>query len=1584
MTPEDARKLILAAVRRDQLPIERASRALVELDETTAAGGDIESWATVSLDLPREALAAVAAGIDGDSTSHHPPPRLARGAALTPLDPVDATGDERALRQAYSTDRLQAIGAFDRSALGDAQARYVLGRELGRGGSGRVLMAWDKHVKRVVAIKLRLPGEQAVAADAEAFLLEGRTTGGLEHPNIVPVYDLGTLPGGDLFYSMKYVPRQSLREILDGHRSEDPRVLHDFGLFRLVGVLQQVCNAVHYAHVRGVLHRDLKPEHIMIGEYGEVLVTDWGLALVRPSGVLERPAHLLPGESDERVVGTPGYLSPEQSRADYARVWAPTDVYGLGAVLYEVLTLRPPHQGPDLVTTLIAAIRGDIVPPEEAAPHRQIAPELAAIAMRALARDPDARYPSARALHDELAAWVEGRKERERKEAAADEKVALGDALSQRYFALRHEARAKRVAAAQREHYLGAHEGLDAKRAVWAAIDDAKATALEATRVFGEAESAYFGALAHQSDRTEARLGLASLYYARFQEAERDGNEHDLLYFRRRCLDFDEGAYAPLVDAPGRVTFATTTPRLDIRVYRYEERDRRLRPSRLVGSPPVGEPVQLAAGAYRAELDADGAVSAVLPFSVARAASDVLRVDLPPAGEAPEGFVFVPGGPVHLGGDDDAPNGMLATHVDVPAFFIARFPVTFGEYIAFLDDLQARDPDAAQQRLPRTAGDGALCLLREDGTYTTGDHLIEGPLAERYPPGRGHELRLPVYGVSWLDANAYADWRSARDGRRYRLPSEHEWEKAARGADQRVFPWGNTFDPSFCKMYGSRVEMAQPLGLPQPANPLQLAPPHATVRPAPPVELTWRACPGATGYALELAQDETFATSQRELVGEPRFVVEATIGDELWWRVACVYADGRVRTPFGPPWQILFAPAAPAAGDPEPLTVALALQHKDTRMLCLYDAVAGDAAGCAEQLAVPDSELGLTCDWNAPHPTLPALARVGDCGPIAASYAGRAVVQMVHDYYDALTRPVATPGPRISQDYISYLAFADRAVGIVSAAAPEGDLGAGLPFSEAQLTETLALVLGVTPTAVESVEDPAFSELSAWIDEGRPVIVLVPRSNGAGHAFVVWGVRSEPRDLLFWHDPASLPAAGLADGVSFDALLASLPEGASLIAIVPPAEVGALVLDPAGLDSDTDDDGICDFDEDVLAARGRLCSDPTLPDSDFDELGDLEEVRAYTFGRGLETVATCLDPTGIFARPCFDPDEDGLRGECDPDGDADDDPDGAEDLDGDGALGAGETDPLDPNDNDLALDTDAPRYLVGEAPIIVGGTLHAATSYEVATTRCVDALAPNDTLPAPTVSIATDAAGAVTSGELEVCTRPGCYTSHVDAVHDGIFASPDVALTWACLCDLPDPDGSSTPGDVTDDSGGGSLPLGEGILDIRGVETLYYHDALETELLEVRMQTAVLGTGEIAEPAVELLLRVEGDPGANLIDPTTPDYTEGALLWVQVTLRSAPLSNTVVWRVFDDAVTDTWQLVSSPSLDIIYLDGVFSALRSANDIFFTLPAVVELPSLGALEVSGVRVVSRSETLTYRDLAPDTLGDHLDTETCAVD
>ncbi|MBX3189004.1 MAG: serine/threonine protein kinase [Labilithrix sp.] len=317
----------------------------------------------------------------------------------------------------------------------DAARRYELVTVLGEGGMGEVLLCRDRCLGREVALKrmgTRAQREARGAAHDPRFVREARVQGQLEHPAIVPVHDLGTSDDGGAFFTMRRVRGRTLGDVIEDLRCAVPRVLAEYTLHKLLAAHARVCLAVHYAHTRGVIHRDLKPDNVMLGDFGEVYVLDWGVAKIAGEGelgaALEDSGERLVASrmtEDGALVGTPAYMAPEQARGE--PVDARCDVYALGAILFEILTLTGLHGDATGADLRRRALRQVDTRPSHRAPERDVPPELDAICAQALAFDPDDRYPSAGALADAVEKFLSGAR----------------DLATRRELSARHVARAQ-------------------------------------------------------------------------------------------------------------------------------------------------------------------------------------------------------------------------------------------------------------------------------------------------------------------------------------------------------------------------------------------------------------------------------------------------------------------------------------------------------------------------------------------------------------------------------------------------------------------------------------------------------------------------------------------------------------------------------------------------------------------------------------------------------------------------------------------------------------------------------------------------------------------------------------------------------------------------------------------------------------------------------------------------------------------------------------------------------------------------------------------------------------------------------------
>jgi len=731
--------------------------------------------------------------------------------------------------------RVKALGSCHRLASLEGY------RLIAEGGVGRVESAVDPVLGRPVVVKTLRPEFRARGGYVERLVREARATAQLEHPGIVPVHGLGYDETQGVYFVMRQVQGSTLRAVLEGLRAGDAALERRYTLARLVSIFRRVCQTIAYAHNRGVVHRDLKPENIVIGDYGEVVILDWGL--VRQVEKLPETGDpvdisLLPEQSssltlDGAVSGTPQSMSPEQARGENSAIDERSDVFSLGVLLYEMLTRVQPFAGGGTRETLRRVARAQCVPPRRATPRRRIPRDLDAMCVKAMALRKEDRYPSVQAMIEDLYAYQDQRP------VSARRNQPLTRAMK---YARRHEVGTAVAAtvvgvtvlalsavwAVQRTYYHSfvsrAEHNVEVAQAVFAeavetfaALEKERARRMEGAKSAGERllesqlqdlETAAAnhldlavllanGVPPRYRGRSSVRAVLRNVYEARAEYSLRTRQYEPLRQWlnllRLATLETGSGRGGdPEAEArirlaevalrgDGTVSLRTVPVPAEVSLHALHEDASQgtiaAGPPAELGTTPSPE-ISVPRGDLLLVLRAAGRPPVLCPVELLHAERLDLEVYIPR--EVPPGMVYVPAGLFRFG-EQDSPH-VPQRRIALPGFFIRKTEVTFDEYLGFwrsLTDDRERDlymsrvAFSADTVVPEPAWD-------RQGRYTDGIH------GDR-----------PAVGITHAAAEAYCRWLGEREAINYRLPSAEEWEKAARGADGRTYPWGNGYSPSY-------------------------------------------------------------------------------------------------------------------------------------------------------------------------------------------------------------------------------------------------------------------------------------------------------------------------------------------------------------------------------------------------------------------------------------------------------------------------------------------------------------------------------------------------------------------------------------------------------------------------------------------------------------------------------------------------------------------------------------------------------------------------------------------------------------------
>jgi eukaryotic-like serine/threonine-protein kinase len=717
---------------------------------------------------------------------------------------------------------------------GGVRSHYSNLHLIGTGSFGEVHGATDALLGREVAIKSLKSKFREDQEAVDRFLKEARGSAQLEHPNIIPVHEIGMMEELGVYFTMKKIEGETLKEVLDKLSEGNEAYQKKYSQVVLLGIFLSVCNGVAFAHSRGVIHRDLKPANIIIGEYGEVMVLDWGLVKHlggegADQGRIQLQMEEYEGGSktlDGAISGTPNYMPPEQAAGQIDEIDFQSDVYSLGAILYHILAYVPPFERTPLRQLLDNVKKGNFEAPRKRRPMLKIPRELDAICMKALARNKVCRYASVDALvkdirnymgNYEVTAYRAPRAVRavrwcKRHPVKSGASVAVLVALFFAFSLLQMMAYSRylsRIDGAKKARAAGDAALLQAKKCYL----ELEALPARVLQELSEEERRLQGELEQLLSEVEEHYSLALLLYRGIPETYQHRSSVTTGY-RRIMLNRIEFAlfrkdYVQVLQWLRMVReWAGNNVKPDLERYISDIEAQIAGKCRLeiVGPEQAGtailyplgkddgqlvlmDPVMKGAlprsldelpwGSYVLTVQVEGMGRVVFPIMMERGEQRVFEVKIPD--RIPEGMVYVPVGEAYIGGPQARYNRLHKRHVD--GFFIRRLEVSFGEYIAFWRSLSRPEERERYMSLLRLDADQRIPMRAWDEQGILLDERVK--------------LEHPVVGITQEGAAAYCAWLAEETGRPIRLPTAVEWEKAARGVDGRTYVWGDGLFDSF-------------------------------------------------------------------------------------------------------------------------------------------------------------------------------------------------------------------------------------------------------------------------------------------------------------------------------------------------------------------------------------------------------------------------------------------------------------------------------------------------------------------------------------------------------------------------------------------------------------------------------------------------------------------------------------------------------------------------------------------------------------------------------------------------------------------
>lgn len=699
----------------------------------------------------------------------------------------------------------------DTEELADFQSsnRYALHERIGVGGMGEVYRAWDNSLRRFVALKVLHSKKNTDSNAQRRFLQEARLSGRIQHGNIAPIYEIGRLQDDRLFYAMPEIAGRSFADILKENK---------WPLRRLIHITLQVVEATCVSHEQSIAHLDLKPSNIMISENGSVYLVDWGLAqTLNSDGTLEDTQHT--------IEGTPAYMAPEQAMGRFDQVGVKSDVYAIGSILYEILSGQAPYNGkspkavinkvitqpPIPLRTLTQSLAHTTELPDRKSlrANKERPIELIELCEKAMIRRPEARTISMFKIRNELQAWLDGIKQKERAELA----VSFARMYMQQAQSLQLQKKQLTQKVNQYQTELKPHAPLEGYTALWTQQEELDKVTQDLVIMQERVQQQLHTALHFLPNYEGANLALLEFLIAQLDasEAAHDPTQIELHQYQIRSLlkhlpeeHPDVIAIQQRLKKHTTLSIQTTPAQAEIRLFHYTEQDHRLQEGDClhVLQSPV-EKLSLPTGSYRLHITHPECAPTFFPLLLKPNQDpdrNAVHIDLltPQSLKAQENYV--PAGWFIFGSGDLKLNSLSIEEIWVDGFIAMRFPVRQDSVLQFLNHLVDHKEDSLIETIiPRhhTHLEGhtppALYIKDAQGYFRLPDE----------PDAEGDLLKsdYPALATNMAFIKAYAAWKTQQDQLdptyAWRLPTHHEWEKMARGADDRRYPWGNRYAPQW-------------------------------------------------------------------------------------------------------------------------------------------------------------------------------------------------------------------------------------------------------------------------------------------------------------------------------------------------------------------------------------------------------------------------------------------------------------------------------------------------------------------------------------------------------------------------------------------------------------------------------------------------------------------------------------------------------------------------------------------------------------------------------------------------------------------